>query len=473
MSAAPLGGAQGPALGLVGVGTMGAALARNLAGQGRAVACFDVDGARLRNLAGDVAVTVPCADLAALVAALSPPRVLLLMVNAGRSVDDVLDPLLPLLGPGDIVLDGGNSHYRDTRRRAAAARAHGVEYLGVGISGGEDGARNGASIMVGGPRDAFERVAPLLSGLAARVDNQPCLGWMGGDGAGHFVKMVHNGIEYAVMQLIAETWNTMERLLDLTPDECAERIADWTESDMGSYLLEITAELLAARDKLTGKPMIEMVGDRAGQKGTGQWAAAAALELGVCAPTLAEAVFARNLSALAEHRRAIAATRPPRIILDMDTELGLALAPALDAATLCAYAQGFSLIAAAAAAEGWSTDLAEVARVWRAGCIIRSKALREVGLAFRDAPTLPTLLLDPDIAGRIARGALEMRSVVSIGALHGVAMPCLSSALAYYDAYGDTRLWTTLIQVQRDRFGAHGFERTDRPGRFHLDGSDA
>ncbi len=473
MIAAPLGGGAGPALGLVGVGIMGAALARNLAAQGLGVACYDVDAQRVERLRSDVSTTRACGDLAALVRALAPPRVLLLMVNAGRPVDAVLDPLVPLLGPGDLVLDGGNSHYRDTKRRAAAARARGIEYLGVGISGGEDGARNGASIMVGGPRDAFERAAPLLASLAARADGQPCLGWMGGDGAGHFVKMVHNGIEYAVMQLIAETWTTMERLLDLSPSECAGRVAEWGAGAMGSYLLEITAELLAARDRLTGKPMVDVVSDRAGQKGTGQWAAAAALDLGVAAPTLAEAVFARHLSGLDGHRRAVAATRPPQIILDMDTELGSALAPALDAATLCAYAQGFSLIAAAAAAEGWSTDLAEVARVWRAGCIVRAKALTDVGLAFRDAPALPTLLLDPAIAQRIARGALELRSVVSIGALHGVAMPCLASALAYYDAYGDTRLWTALIQVQRDRFGAHGFERTDRPGRFHLDGSEA
>jgi 6-phosphogluconate dehydrogenase len=265
----------------------------------------------------------------------------------------------------------------------------------------------------------------------------------------------------------------MERLLDHEPAQCAQRFAEWAESDMGSYLIEITAELLAVRDKLSGRPLLEVVSDRAGQKGTGQWTAAAALELGVAAPTLAEAVFARNLSALGEHRRSVAATRPPPTLLDMDAELGMALAPALDAATLCAYAQGFALIAAAASAEGWSTDLSEVARVWRAGCIIRSKALLEVGLAFREAPGLPTLLLDRGIAGRIARGALELRSVVSIGALHGVSLPCMASALAYYDAYGDTRLWTTLIQAQRDRFGAHGFERTDRPGKFHLDGSDA
>lgn len=463
----------GAALGLVGAGTMGRALAENLAGRGHAVAVFDRDAAKAAALADAVAGIVAARDAAALVGALARPRAVLLMVNAGRPVDDVLEALLPLLDPGDAVLDGGNSHYRDSERRAAAAAARGIDYLGLGISGGEEGARHGAAVMAGGARQAYDRVAPLLAAIAARADDAPCLGWFGGAGAGHFVKMVHNGIEYAVMQAIAETWSAMERLLDLGVDDCAARVARWLAGPMRSYLLEITAELLARRDPLTGRPVLEIVADRAGQKGTGQWAAVAALELGVPSPTLAEAVFARHLSASAGARRACAARRGPRPAGQPDPALDAALAPALDAATLIAYDQGFALIAAGAREHGWQTDLAGVARVWRAGCIVRAACLQPIATALSADPPPPTLLAAPAIAGRVAEGVGALRRVVAAGAARGVAMPALASSLAYWDALGDGRLWTALVQAQRDRFGRHGFERTDRPGRFHLDGGDA
>jgi 6-phosphogluconate dehydrogenase len=327
--------------------------------------------------------------------------------------------------------------------------------------------------MVGGARAAYDRAAPLLAAIAARADDTPCLGWFGGAGAGHFVKMVHNGIEYAVMQVIAEVWVAMERLLGLGVDDCGARVASWLDGPMRSYLLEITAELLRRRDPVSGRSVMEVISDRAGQKGTGQWASASALELGVPAPTLAEAVFARHLSALDADRRAVAATRTPRGPLDMQADLDAAIAPALDAASLIAYAQGFALIAAAAREYGWQTDLAEVARVWRAGCIVRAECLDTIRAAYREGPPPVSLLLAPAIAKRVAHGVTDLRRLVAMGVVHGVAMPALASALAYYDAYGDTRLWTVLVQAQRDRFGQHGFERVDRPGRFHLDGGAA
>ncbi|MCC6468791.1 MAG: NADP-dependent phosphogluconate dehydrogenase [Alphaproteobacteria bacterium] len=461
------------ALGLVGVGTMGRALAANLADRGHPVVVFDQDLARARSLRRESRLIAAAGDLNALVAGLARPRTVLLMVNAGAPVDTVLDALAPLLGRGDGVLDGGNSHYRDTARRAEALRARGIDYLGVGISGGEEGARHGASIMVGGARAAYDRAAPLLGSIAARADGVACLGWFGGAGAGHFVKMVHNGIEYAVMQLIAEAWVAMERLLGLGLEECATEVASWIDGPMRSYLLEITAELLRRRDPLTDQPVMQVISDRAGQKGTGQWTTEAALALGVPAPTLAEAVFARHLSALGAARRAIAATRPAQVPPGKRTAADVGVAPALDAATLIAYAQGFALIAAAAQEHGWQTDLAVVAQVWRAGCIVRADCLGAIAEAWRADPPPPSLLLSPPIAERIARGVGDLRRLVAMGALQGVAMPAMASALSYYDAYGDARLWTVLVQAQRDRFGQHGFERVDRPGKFHLDGGAA
>jgi len=460
-------------IGLVGTGTMGGALAGNLAERGVGVAVYDRDLDRARALAAATQGVTAAEDLRALVGSLARPRTVLLMVNAGKPVDDALAALTPLLDQGDAVLDGGNSFWRNSERRAAALGLRGVDYLGVGISGGEEGARHGASIMAGGAHAAYGRVAPLLATIAARADGAPCLGWFGGPGSGHFVKMVHNGIEYAVMQLIAEIWMAMERLMGLTLGECAARVSSWLSGDMRSYLLEITADLLGRRDPLTKRAVLEVISDRAGQKGTGQWTAAAALELGVPTPTLAEAVYARLLSAQEADRRAIAAARPPRTRLDMEADLDQVVAPALDAATVLAYAQGFALIAAAAKEQQWQTDLAEVARVWRAGCIIRAELLQPIRDALRATPAAGNLLLAPSIAERVARGATDLRRIVSMGAIQGVPMPCLASALGYFDAYGDTRLWTVLVQAQRDRFGQHGFERNDRPGRFHLDGGAA
>lgn len=471
MTAQAMGAAR---IGLIGVGTMGGALAGNLAERQVGVTVYDRDPARAAAMAASINGVAAAADLVALAAALPRPRSVLLMVNAGQPVDDALAALTPMLDEGDAVLEGGNSHWRDSERRAAALALRGIDYLGCGISGGEEGARHGASIMVGGAYAAYERAAPMLASIAARADGAPCLGWFGpGAGSGHFVKMVHNGIEYAVMQIIAETWVAMERLMGLSLEQSAQRVSSWLAGDMRSYLLEITADLLQRRDPLTGRFVMEVISDRAGQKGTGQWTAAAAMEMGVPTPTLAEAVYARHLSAHDADRRKIAAARPPRVRLDMEADLDQVVAPALDAATVIAYAQGIALIAAAARDHGWKTDLAEVARVWRAGCIIRADLLQPIRDALRASPDLGNLLLAPGIADRLARGIADLRRIVSVGAIHGVPMPCMASALSYFDAYGDTRLWTVLVQAQRDRFGAHGLERNDRSGKFHLDGRSA
>jgi 6-phosphogluconate dehydrogenase len=461
------------ALGLVGAGTMGAGLARSFVRAGFPVAAFDRDAARAQALVAEAPGAVAAPDLAALAAALKRPRAVLLMVPAGPTVDAVLDALVPLLERGDAVLDGGNSHYRDTGRRAAALAVRGVDFLGVGISGGEEGAREGAAVMAGGPRAAYDRAEPMLRAVAARAGAEPCLGWFGPGGAGHFVKMAHNGIEYAVMQAIAEAWLALRGVAGLSNARAAQAFARWNRGAMGSYLIAITAELLAKKDEATGKALVEAIRDSAGQKGTGQWAAQAALEFGVPAPMLAEAAFARALSGHPGRGKLPGPTAMPRGKAARFGELGAAMEPALDAAILCAYAQGFALIEAAAKAEGWPCSAADAAGVWRAGCILRAKSLEPMRAALGAGPAVPGLLAAPAFAPRVVRGMGALRVVVSIAATLGVPLPCLAAALAWFDALSAPRLWTALVQAQRDRFGRHGFERVDKPGRFHLDGSKA
>jgi 6-phosphogluconate dehydrogenase len=465
-------GGPGAALGLVGVGTMGAALAQNFGRAGFPVLAFDRDPARLQALGKDAPKAASASGLGALVQGLARPRVVLLMVNAGKPVDEALDALVPLLEAGDIVIDGGNSHYRDTARREAALKARGVDCLGCGISGGEEGARRGAAIMAGGPRAAFDRVAPMLAAVAAKAQGEPCLGWFGGGGAGHFVKMVHNGVEYAVMQSIAEAWFGLRRVAGISNAAAARRFARWNKGPMGSYLLEITAGLLASRDASSGKPLVDMIRDNAGQKGTGQWAAQAALEYGVPAPALAEAVFARMLSGVAG-RGDIPGAAKIRKPGAGAARFAAVMGDALDAAILAAYAQGFALIQAAAKAEGWQDGAAEAAGVWRAGCILRAKSLDAMREPLANGPAVPGLLLAPEFAPRVAKGVAALRAILPLAARSGLSAPCLSAALSWVDALASPQLWTSLVQAQRDRFGRHGFERLDKPGRFHLDGSKA
>lgn len=464
--------ASGAALGLVGLGVMGGALARQLVERGYRLAVFDRDANAAAALASESGGTLAvAASLAALAQGLRRPRIVLLMVPAGEAVDQALAGLAPALEPGDIILDGGNSHFADTELRVAAMAARGIDFLGVGISGGEEGARSGAAIMAGGAREGFERVRPMLEALAARVEGAPCCTWFGPGGAGHFVKTVHNGIEYAEMQLIAEVYYLLRHLVGLDLPRIAAVFAKWAEGPLAGYLVDITADVLRKADPETGRPLLDRVLDAAAQKGTGGWAVAAALELGVPAPIMAAAVHARSLSAL--HAERVAAARampPPPPAATGDARAAIdALELTLHGATIAAFAEGFALLAAARCRFGWPIELARVAEVWRGGCILRARLLETVRDAFLRADTLANLALDPALAAVLERAAPAWRGTAAAALEHGLPVPALLAARAYLDGYRSQRLWADLIQAQRDCFGRHGYERIDRPGTFHSD----
>jgi 6-phosphogluconate dehydrogenase len=410
-------------------------------------------------------------DAAGLVRALARPRRVLLMVSAGAAVDSVLGTLLPLLETGDIVLDGGNSHPDDTARRQAQAAARGLHLLGLGVSGGEQGALWGPSLMPGGDPQAYAAVAPLLEAIAARApDGAPCVAYLGPGGAGHYVKMVHNGIEYGLMQLIAEAYDLIQRGLGLPAPAVAALFGAWSREELASYLLETAAAALAVRDGAGGGPLVDAVLDQAEQKGTGRWTAQEALELGEPATVITAAVEARSLTALAAVRRraarAWAGPRPARV-----RPAAEAIRHALYAGWLCAYAQGFAVLAAGSHARGFDLRLAEVASIWRAGCIIRAALLEDVRAAYGAAPELEHLLLSPRLAEALAARQAGWRSALRAAAGLGVPSPAGSAALAYYDSLRARRLPANLIQALRDAFGAHTYRRRDRDGTFHSDWS--
>ena len=463
-------------IGLIGLAVMGQNLALNVSDQGFTIAVYNrtrsVTEAFLEERAADANV-VGADSLEALVARLERPRKVMLLVRAGRAVDAVLNDLVPLLDEGDIVLDGGNSHFPDTRRRQRELEEKGIRFLGVGVSGGEEGARHGPSIMPGGPKDAYEEVAPILRAIAAKApDGEPCVDWLGEDGAGHFVKMVHNGIEYADMQMIAETYQLMKDGLGLTNEGMQAVFARWNEDVLDSYLIEITADILGTRDE-DGSYVLDRVLDAAGQKGTGRWTAIAALEQGVPLTVVDEAVAARSLSAQKEHREhAEKVLRGPDLEHDGDEASFLSdLHDALYASKIVAYAQGMTLLRAAAREHEWSLDPGRAAALWRAGCIIRSRFLDDITAAYREDPELSDLLLAPFFADAVQKAQEGWRRTVARAVTFGVAVPALSSALAYYDGVRTARGPANLLQAQRDYFGAHTFERIDRPrGEFvHFD----
>ncbi|NYZ16824.1 NADP-dependent phosphogluconate dehydrogenase [Azospirillum sp. RWY-5-1] len=456
---------------VVGLGVMGRNLAANLADHGVTVAGFDRDAGRVAAFADAVPRAVPCATLDALAPALKGPRAALMMVPAGPAVDELIAALAPRLAPGDILIDGGNSHFQDTRRRAAALQGTGIDYVGLGVSGGEEGARHGPSLMAGATAAASARIAPMLTAIAARTEaGEACFARVGPDGAGHFVKTLHNGIEYADMQLIAEAYHLLRHGAGLPLPRIAEAFAAWNAGELGSYLTEITVAILGRQDGETGQPMLDVILDAAGQKGTGGWASNTALDLGMPAPTIAEAVHARCLSALKEERVRAAMPRPAAPLPGTDgPDFVRAVGDALLGGRIAVYAQGFAVMNAARTAFGWDMDLAGVASVWRAGCIIRARLIGRILTALRRAPELPNLLLDPDIAA-LADGATSgWRRAVGTAVAGGVPVPAMASALAYWDGYRTERLWADMIQAQRDFFGAHGYRRTDRPGSFHTD----
>ncbi len=460
-------------IGLIGLGVMGQNLALNIADHGFPIAVYNRTPARTDAFAGsEEARGLPVtghAELGSFIAGLSRPRAMILMVKAGEATDQQIDALVPLLEADDLIIDGGNAHYYDTIRRDAALSAKGLRFLGTGVSGGEEGARNGPSIMIGGAADAAQRVDPIFKAIAAQVDSRPCAAHLGPDGAGHFVKMMHNGIEYADMQLIAETYALMQHVLGLDYPAMQAAFAEWHRGDLDSYLIEITADILGKTDAETGLPMVEVILDRAGQKGTGGWAVQAAIEYGAPAATIAEAVAARGLSALKAEREHAAAKLPAGGV-GRDHGVSLeALRDALLAAKVCAYAQGFAAMAAASEAHHWDLDFGTIAAIWRGGCIIRARFLDRIVDAYAADPKLPNLLVDPYFVDLLAKAQPGWRAVVAAAAMRGVPVPALSSALAYFDSYRSARLPANLLQAQRDYFGAHTYERVDKPGTFHTD----
>jgi 6-phosphogluconate dehydrogenase len=458
-------------IGVTGLATMGANLARNLARHGHQVVLHNRTQARTDALMaahGGEGDFVPTTSTEEFVRALQRPRSILIMVQAGPATDAVIDELVPLLDEGDIVIDGGNARYQDTQRRTAALAELGLHFVGTGVSGGEEGALNGPSIMPGGSDESYAIVGPMLESIAAVVDGTPCCTHVGTDGAGHFVKMVHNGIEYADMQLIAESYDLLRTVGGHEPEAIAEVFEAWNQGDLESYLIEITAEVLRQKDAETGKPIVDVIVDQAGSKGTGVWTVQNAVGLGVPVSGIGEAVFARAVSSKPEQRAAVQAReqgRPEPVAKPDGFEDDVRAA--LYASKVVAYAQGFDVIIAGAKEFGWDIDKGAVAKIWRAGCIIRARFLNRIVEAYDRDPSLPTLLADEYFAKAVADGEAAWRRVVSTAALSGVPVPGFASALSYYDSLSAKRLPAALIQGQRDFFGAHTYKRVDKEGTFH------
>ncbi|MFF5257703.1 NADP-dependent phosphogluconate dehydrogenase [Actinomadura viridis] len=457
-------------IGVTGLAVMGRNLARNLARHGHAVAVHNRTPSRTEALVrgfGDEGVFVPAERPEDFVASLERPRRLVIMVKAGAPTDAVIEEFAPLLEPGDMIVDGGNAHFADTRRREAALRERGLHFVGAGISGGEEGALHGPSIMPGGSAESYEALGPLLEDIAADVDGTPCCVHVGPDGAGHFVKMVHNGIEYADMQLIAESYDLLRHAAGLSPAEIAEVFRTWNTGRLESYLIEITAEVLAHTDAATGRPFVDVVLDRAEQKGTGRWTVQIALDLGVPVGGIAEAVFARSVSGHAALREAAQGLPGPARSRVRESGFADAVEKALYASKIVAYAQGFHQIQAGSAEYGWDIDPGAMATIWRGGCIIRARFLDRIRAAYEADPRTPTLLTDDHFAEALGGAQDAWREVVAAAARLGIPAPGFSTALSYYDSLRAERLPAALTQGQRDFFGAHTYRRTDRDGSFH------
>ena len=460
-------------IGVTGLAVMGRNLARNFARNGYAVAVHNRSAEKVKSLIeehGSEGTFVGCESLDDFVAALEKPRKIIIMVQAGAATDAVIDALVPLVDQGDIIVDAGNAHFPDTRRREAALRDKGIHFVGTGVSGGEEGALLGPSIMPGGPAESYKALGPILEKISAHVDGVPCCTHVGPDGAGHFVKMVHNGIEYADMQLISEAYALLRAGLHLSPKEIGSILAEWNKGELESYLIEITAEVLKQTDAKTGKPLVDVILDEAGQKGTGRWTVQSALDLGVPVTGIAEATFARAISSQTAQRDA---GREVLSSAAADFHIGNRegfiedVRVALYASKVVAYAQGFDQIDAASKQYGWDIDRGAMARIWRGGCIIRASFLNRITEAYERNSELPSLLVDPYFTDAVANGLSGWRRVVAQAALAGVPAPAFSSSLSYYDALRAERLPAALIQAQRDFFGAHTYKRVDRKGTFH------
>lgn len=460
-------------IGLIGLGVMGANLALNIAEKGHSVAVYNRTSSKIGAFfesAGALRENiVPCTTLEELVAQIKPPRPIIILVQAGKAVDEQIEALREHLVGGDILIDAGNANFRDTIRRFDALEGSGLTYIGMGISGGAEGARNGPSIMVGGRREAYDRVEPILTDIAARFHGEPCSAWLGTGGAGHFVKTIHNGIEYADMQMIAEIYGLMRDGLGMAAPEIGAVFGRWNDGPLNSYLVEITAEVLATVDVDTGQPLVDVVVDRAGQKGTGRWSAIEAQMMGVPATAIEAAVAARSLSA----ERDMRATAEAVYGTQDRTGLGDAAAirddleMALLAGKIAAYAQGFAVMEEASSEFKWGLPMDMIARIWRAGCIIRSQFLGTIASAFGKQNEARNLLLIPEFVEMMQQAHPALRRVVAQASLAGLPVPALSAALGYFDSVRQARGVANLIQGQRDFFGAHGFERLDREGEHH------
>lgn len=465
---------QAARIGVYGLGTMGRALALNMAEQGISVAICNRETDWIDDTvaaAGPLAAQlIPAPELIDLVAAVPRPRNLLFMIPSGAPMDEMIEKIAPLLEEGDTIIDGGNADFHATRRRGAALQARGLHFVGMGVSGGETGARHGPSMMVGGSDHSWAGLEPLLNAIAARYNGAPCVAHVGPDGAGHFVKTVHNGIEYADMQMIAELYGLLRDGAGWGATRIGDLFQDWSDGPLASFLVETTAEVLLACDPANGLPMVDAILDKAGQKGTGRWTVIEALKLGQSASTIEAAVGARAWSAdLDTRKRAaglLAAAAP-----GSELPAPQVLAEAMMAGRILSHAQGFAVLTAASDAFDWQMDLARIAEIWRAGCIIRSDLLDDLASALRAAPQPGLLVLAPDLCARLSGTIPALRQVVATATLAGLPVPALAASLAWYDSIRQARGSANLIQAQRDCFGAHGFERTDRPGTYHHDWS--
>ncbi|RAC89338.1 phosphogluconate dehydrogenase (NADP(+)-dependent, decarboxylating) [Burkholderia multivorans] len=466
------------AIGVIGLAVMGRNLALNIESRGYAVSVYNRSREKTDELIAEFPGRnlVPTYTLEEFVASLETPRRILMMVKAGEATDATIASLKPLLEKGDVLIDGGNTHFTDTIRRNQELAQSGLHFIGTGVSGGEEGALRGPSIMPGGQRDAYDLVEPILKQIAAKApsDGEPCVAYMGPDGAGHYVKMVHNGIEYGDMQLIAESYAVLKHVAGLTNEELGAVYTEWNQGELDSYLIEITSKIFGKKDDETGKHLVDVILDRAAQKGTGKWTSQNALDLGVPLPLITESVFARVLSSLKTER--VAASKilsgPAAAPFDGDRAAFIeAVRRALYLSKVISYAQGFAQLRTASEEYGWNLDLGTIAKIFRAGCIIRARFLQKITDAYAKDPALANLLLDPYFRGIAEQYQASLRDVVVAAVRAGVPVPAFASAVAYFDSYRSERLPANLVQAQRDFFGAHTFERTDKPGSFHANWS--
>ncbi len=461
-------------IGLIGLGVMGANLALNIAEKGFRIAVYNRTWATTEKFVVDAGALarniVACRTYADLAEAIAAPRPVIIMVKAGEAVDEQIKNLCEVMGRDDIIIDAGNANFRDTVRRDVALQGSGLRFIGMGVSGGEEGARHGPSIMVGGPEASYKRVEKVLTSIAAYHKKDACCAWMGPDGAGHFVKMIHNGIEYADMQMIAEIYGIMRDGLKMKAPEIGKTFAKWNKGKLDSYLIEITSKVLQKVDDKTGKPLVDFILDKAGQKGTGKWSVIEAQELAIPATGIEAAVAARILSSMKDQRvkaEILYGKRSQKLVVTSQARVLRQLESALYAAKICAYAQGFAVLQAASETYQWNLPMGQIAKIWREGCIIRSQFLDLIASTFAKRRDVENLLATPEFVAMMKADQKALRRTIADAALAGLPIPALSAALAYFDSYRQARGTANVIQAQRDFFGAHTYERTDGPGSFH------